>query len=167
MSEVLNNTKITIENLQVVIEEYRQKFDRFSELLIAENQKYNLTRIDSPRQIETRHFLDSLAGLSLLDELSQRTGQPLKILDIGSGAGFPGLVLAVVRPAWQIVSLERDEVLIAKGKYAKEVVFDRHADFRNQLGKLDYILDYYRTSQNGRIENVDLTLGDQVPVRSL
>ena len=109
MSEVLNNTKITIENLQVVIEEYRQKFDRFSELLIAENQKYNLTRIDSPRQIETRHFLDSLAGLSLLDELSQRTGQPLKILDIGSGAGFPGLVLAVVRPAWQIVSLEATE----------------------------------------------------------
>ena len=77
--------------------------------MIAENQKYNLTRIDSPRQIETRHFLDSLTGLFLLDERSQRKSQPLKILDIGSGAGFPGLVLAIVRPAWQIVSLEATE----------------------------------------------------------
>ncbi len=68
---------------------------------------------------------------------------------------------------WQIVSLERDDVLIAKGKSAKEVIFARNEDFRNQLGKLDYILDYYRSSQGGKIESVDLTLGDQVPVRSL
>jgi len=105
----LNNTKITIENLQVVLEEHRQKLDRFSELLIDENKKYNLTRIDSPEQIEARHFLDSLAGLSALDELSKKTGKPLRILDIGSGAGFPGLVLAIVRPQWQITSLEATE----------------------------------------------------------
>ena len=105
----MNNINITIENLQTILSEHRGKLDRFSELLIAENQKYNLTRIDSPRQIETRHFLDSLTGLFLLDERSQRKSQPLKILDIGSGAGFPGLVLAIVRPAWQIVSLEATE----------------------------------------------------------
>ena len=89
-----------------VFDEHRDKLDRFCELLIAENQKYNLTRIDSPQQIQVRHFLDSLVGLSILDELSRKMSMPLKILDIGSGAGFPGLALAIVRPAWRIVSLE-------------------------------------------------------------
>lgn len=98
--------EVNIENQRAVLSEYRQQLDRFSELLIAENQKYNLTRIDAPEQIETRHFLDALAGLSVLDAMAQQTGKPLHILDIGSGAGFPGLVLAVVRPQWQIVSLE-------------------------------------------------------------
>ncbi|MHC4950093.1 MAG: 16S rRNA (guanine(527)-N(7))-methyltransferase RsmG, partial [Planctomycetota bacterium] len=102
----MNNTKINIKNLQAVLNEHRGKLDQFAELLIAENQKYNLTRIDSPEQIQVRHFLDSLAGLSILDELTQKTGKPLNILDIGSGAGFPGLVLAIVRPEWQIASLE-------------------------------------------------------------
>ncbi len=105
----MNNTKITIENLQASLEEHHRKLDRFSELLIAENQKYNLTRLDSPEQIGVRHFLDSLTGLPALDTLAQKVGKPLRILDIGSGAGFPGLVLAIVRPAWQIVSLEATE----------------------------------------------------------
>ena len=102
----MNNQTIKIEEYQPVLDEHRDKLGRFAELLIAENQKYNLTRIDSPDQIRIRHFLDSLAGLAILDELSQKTGKPLNILDIGSGAGFPGLVLAIVRPAWKIVSLE-------------------------------------------------------------
>lgn len=105
----MNHSFINLDSLQVVLDEHRDKLNRFSELLIAENQKYNLTRIDSPQRIEVRHFLDSLAGLSVLDTLSQKTGKPLQVLDIGSGAGFPGLVLAVVRPTWNIVSLEATE----------------------------------------------------------
>ena len=97
---------INPESLGAVLQEHREKLGRFSELLIAENQKYNLTRIDSPEQIQNRHFLDSLAGLSVLDESEKKTGKSLTILDIGSGAGFPGLVLAIVRPNWKIVSLE-------------------------------------------------------------
>lgn len=68
---------------------------------------------------------------------------------------------------WRIVSLEKEDRLIAKGEAAKEVVFDTGADFRQQLGKLDYILDYYRGGRGGVIDHVDLTLGEQVPVRSL
>ena len=103
----MNRNKLNLDSVQTVLDEHREKLDRFSELLIAENQKYNLTRIDSPEQVWVRHFLDSLAGLSVLDELSKK--KPLKILDIGSGAGFPGLVLAIVRPQWQITSLEATE----------------------------------------------------------
>ncbi|MFZ9033793.1 MAG: 16S rRNA (guanine(527)-N(7))-methyltransferase RsmG [Anaerohalosphaeraceae bacterium] len=109
LAETMNHSLINLDSLQVVLDQHRDKLNRFTELLIAENQKYNLTRIDSPQQVEVRHFLDSLAGLSVLDALSQKTGKPLQVLDIGSGAGFPGLVLAVVRPAWQIVSLEATE----------------------------------------------------------
>jgi 16S rRNA (guanine527-N7)-methyltransferase len=107
--KLLDNTNIKTEDFQAIQSEYREKLDRFSEMLIAENQKYNLTRIDGPEQVRLRHFLDSLTGLSVLDTLSQKTGKPLRILDIGSGAGFPGLVLAIVRPTWHIVSLEATE----------------------------------------------------------
>ena len=102
----MSNSKINLDPLQTVLNEHREKLDRFAELLITENQKYNLTRIDSPEQIRFRHFLDSLAGLSILDESAKKTEKPLSILDIGSGAGFPGLVLAMVRPQWHITSLE-------------------------------------------------------------
>jgi len=105
----MNTSQVNLDSLLTTLEEHQEKLDRFTELLIAENQKYNLTRIDSPEQIGVRHFLDSLAGLGLLDDLSQKISKPLKLLDIGSGAGFPGLVLAIVRPEWQIVSLEATE----------------------------------------------------------
>lgn len=100
---------INLDVFQTLLEEHADKFSRFSELLITENAKYNLTRIDSTPQIEARHFLDSMAGLYVLDDLAQKASRPLNILDIGSGAGFPGLVLAIVRPQWQITSLEATE----------------------------------------------------------
>jgi 16S rRNA (guanine527-N7)-methyltransferase len=99
----MNDSPLNIDLLQAVLDEYRDKLNRFAELLVTENQKYNLTRVDSLEQIQTRHFLDSLAGLSVLESQAER---PLTILDIGSGAGFPGLVLAIARPQWKIVSLE-------------------------------------------------------------
>lgn len=92
-----------------LLDEYAYAFAIFEHLLIQENQKYNLTRIIKPEQIRLRHFVDSMAGLSLLDALSKSLNRPLRILDIGSGAGFPGLVLAVIRPQWEIVSLEATE----------------------------------------------------------
>lgn len=102
----MNTAPLNLDSMPALLGEYQDKLNLFAELLIGENKKYNLTRIDSPQQIEIRHFLDSLAGIGVLDELSNKTGLPLKILDIGSGAGFPGLVLAIVRPQWRIVSLE-------------------------------------------------------------
>jgi 16S rRNA G527 N7-methylase RsmG len=83
----MNNTQINLDILQEVLDEHRDKLNRFAELLIAENKKYNLTRIDSPKQIEVRHFLDSLAALAILDKQTKETAKPLKLLDIGSGAG--------------------------------------------------------------------------------
>lgn len=62
------------------------------------------------------------------------------------------------------ISLSQDDRLVVKGSYIEEIVFDRSGDFRNQLGKLDYIIDYYRSLRRWPIKRIDLTLGDQVPV---
>ncbi|MCI0499625.1 MAG: 16S rRNA (guanine(527)-N(7))-methyltransferase RsmG [Planctomycetales bacterium] len=98
-----------LEPARLALHEHQAQFERFSEMLIEANKTHNLTRITDPSQIRTRHFLDSLAALSLLDDLEQKTQKPLRLLDIGAGAGLPGLALAIVRPQWSIVSLEATE----------------------------------------------------------
>lgn len=75
---------------------------RFAACLQAGNQKANLTRIVETSAIYLRHFADALQGLPLLD----RYGPSGRLLDVGSGPGVPGLVLACARPSWSITSLE-------------------------------------------------------------
>ena len=79
-------------------------FARYRELLLEWNARINLTAITDPHEILTRHFLDSLTCLLALP-MEQRLA-PLTLVDIGSGAGFPGLVLAIVCPAWRVTLLE-------------------------------------------------------------
>ena len=67
--------------------------------LIEWNRKINLTAIRDARGIITRHFLDSLAVHSFL-------GSARSLLDIGSGAGFPGIPLKIVRPSLDVVLLD-------------------------------------------------------------
>ncbi|WP_296662783.1 16S rRNA (guanine(527)-N(7))-methyltransferase RsmG [Paraburkholderia sp.] len=66
-------------------------------LLAKWNAVYNLTAIRDPRQMMIQHILDSL---SILPHLPVRDG--LAVLDVGSGGGLPGIVLAIVRPNWQV-----------------------------------------------------------------
>ena len=101
-------TEITLptHDMLELLELYRDTFAAFERILISENRKFNLTRITESEQIRLRHFVDSMAALPALDQLSTALNKPLRILDIGSGAGFPGLVLAIVRPDWQVTSLE-------------------------------------------------------------
>ena len=87
------------------------QFRRFRDLLLDVNSRVNLTAITDPAEVVTRHFLDSLTCL-LAVAPDQRT-QPLRLLDVGSGAGFPGIPLAIAFPAWHVTSLE------ATGKKAR------------------------------------------------
>jgi 16S rRNA (guanine527-N7)-methyltransferase len=77
------------------------QFTQFAVFLRTENEKYNLTRITEEADIYTRHFADSLEGLEFMG-----TDQPVRLLDLGSGPGFPGLALAIASPHWQITSVE-------------------------------------------------------------
>jgi 16S rRNA (guanine527-N7)-methyltransferase len=62
------------------------------------NKVYNLTAIRERSRMEVEHVLDSLA-------VSPHV-RPVRVLDIGSGAGLPGIPLAIVRPAWQLTLLD-------------------------------------------------------------
>lgn len=74
--------------------------EAFVALLLEANARTNLTRIVEPLDVARLHLLDSLSGLPVLDGL-----EPGRALDLGSGGGVPGIVLALARPdvAWTMV----------------------------------------------------------------
>ncbi len=76
----------------------QQKLLGYLELMAKWNRVYNLTALRNPAEWVTNHLLDSLAVMPHIRG-------PL-VVDVGSGAGLPGLVLAMARPDWQIVSVE-------------------------------------------------------------
>jgi 16S rRNA (guanine527-N7)-methyltransferase len=77
-------------------------FEQFARMLQAGNKVHNLTRITDTEQIYIRHFVDSLQVLPILDSRDQAG----RLMDVGSGAGLPGLAVAIARPGWQVVSVE-------------------------------------------------------------
>ena len=72
----------------------------FAALLLKWNKVYNLTALRTPEQVLSHHLLDSLAVLPHLP-----AGEGV-LVDVGSGGGLPGIVLAIVRPALAVVSVE-------------------------------------------------------------
>ena len=65
-------------------------------LLQKWNKVYNLTAVRDPAEMLTHHLLDSLAAIQPL--LRQTVGEPIRLLDVGSGGGLPGVVIAIVCP---------------------------------------------------------------------
>ncbi|MCF7955442.1 MAG: 16S rRNA (guanine(527)-N(7))-methyltransferase RsmG [Phycisphaerae bacterium] len=89
----------------MLTESQQEKFNRLSDLLRKENQTHNLTRITDPEEIRQRHFADSLAAVDIINKLAGQIEKP-RIIDIGSGAGFPGLALAIAMPQIELSSVE-------------------------------------------------------------
>ncbi len=73
-----------------ILKEYKEKFELFRAMILEYNQRYNLTTILDEKDMNFKHFLDSIAG----KELFQKQG---KVAEIGSGAGFPSIPLKIVR----------------------------------------------------------------------
>jgi 16S rRNA (guanine527-N7)-methyltransferase len=82
------------------------RFARFQDMLLDWNQRMNLTAITAPTDVQVKHFLDSLTVLEGLPEPVRNGEQSARLLDVGAGAGFPGIPLAIVRPNLQVVLLE-------------------------------------------------------------
>ena len=91
-----------IKKLNIEVTEQNLKdLEKYKDLLIEYNKKFNLTAIKTEEEIYLKHFYDSLTltkGLSLEGNL--------KLLDIGTGAGFPGLVLKIFYPNLEITLLD-------------------------------------------------------------
>ena len=70
-------------------------FNCYREALLAANRRTNLTAITDPAEVEIRHFVDSLTCLLAWPTVTDR---PMQVIDIGAGAGFPGLPLKLICP---------------------------------------------------------------------
>lgn len=76
-----------------------QALDTYAEILVEYNKKVNLTAITQPEEIEDKHFIDSL----LLADCPEARGA---LVDVGTGAGFPGIVAKLYRPALALTLME-------------------------------------------------------------
>jgi 16S rRNA (guanine527-N7)-methyltransferase len=76
----------------------------YLDLLHKWNQAYNLSAVRDPQQMVHQHLLDCLAALPPLDAYLQ--GRNARILDVGSGAGLPGVVWALMRPGWSVCCVD-------------------------------------------------------------
>ena len=80
-------------------------FERYRDELLTWNQRVNLTAIVEPEQIERRHFLDSLSCLDGCADLLE-AHPSARLIDVGSGAGLPGLPLKIAQPALRVTLLD-------------------------------------------------------------
>jgi 16S rRNA (guanine527-N7)-methyltransferase len=110
----------------------RRRVQRYAEELLRWNQRANLTAITDPVEIATKHFLDSFSCWLALVPAS-----PRRVIDVGTGAGFPGLALKILVPALEVTLVE------ATGKKAE---FCRHVVKTLDMRQVDVI--------HGRAEDV-------------
>ncbi|MEM7690375.1 MAG: 16S rRNA (guanine(527)-N(7))-methyltransferase RsmG [Pseudomonadota bacterium] len=85
-----------------------ERLEAFAALLLEENQRQNLISKPSENQLWSRHFADSAQLLAHVprETIARRDGQTEPWLDLGAGAGFPGLVIAAVLPHFPVVLVE-------------------------------------------------------------
>ena len=78
-----------------------EKLNIYGDLLLFWNEKINLTAITDPKEVVIKHFIDSL---SLLKFINPKAGE--KLIDVGTGAGFPGMVIKILRPELSVTLLD-------------------------------------------------------------
>ena len=91
---------------------FGDRVEAFVALLLDANARMNLTRIVKPEAVARLHLLDALSALPLLDAVA-----PSSALDLGSGGGVPGIVLAIARPemSWTLVDSTRKKADALRG----------------------------------------------------
>lgn len=93
LKQKLNEFNIEISDNQL------EKFDKYMQLLLEWNEKINLTAIIEPDEVKIKHFLDSLTVLKYINDED-------KVIDIGTGAGFPGIPLKIMKSDTKITLLD-------------------------------------------------------------
>jgi 16S rRNA (guanine527-N7)-methyltransferase len=108
MPELPNYPDLWLETLQwQPSEAILLRFQQLYDSILEGNQRLNLTRITTPDDFWEKHLWDSLAGLHWLRrEKADFLSQPLALIDVGTGPGFPGLPLALAYPDWTVTLLD-------------------------------------------------------------
>lgn len=130
LSRELNRFSIILENSQI------NQFYQYYELLDEWNKVMNLTAITDQNEVITKHFVDSLALVKAMGEISTKE---YKIIDIGTGAGFPGIPLKIAFPQLKITLMDS---LNKRIKFLNEVI--------EQLGLKEITAVHSRAEDLGR-----------------
>ena len=96
------------------------KLDKFYKLLINWNEKINLTRITEEKDVYLKHFYDSLTITKEVDLSSVNT-----LCDVGTGAGFPGIVLKIMYPNLKVTLIDS---LLKRVNYLNEIIKELELD---------------------------------------
>lgn len=97
-----------------ITEKQEEQFMQYYELLVEWNKVMNLTGITEFDEVMRKHFLDSLSIVKAIEKKNM-----LRVLDLGTGAGFPGIPLKIMFPEWDIVLLDS---LNKRIKFLNEVI---------------------------------------------
>jgi len=97
-----------------------RQFEDYYRLLIAANQRVNLTSVTAYEEVQRRHFGESLAVAAALYQADVlQPGQAARAIDLGAGAGFPGLPIKIAHPSLRLTLLESAD---KKTRFLEEVV---------------------------------------------
>lgn len=105
-----------------ITENQLMRFYDYFDLLIHWNSMVNLTAITQMEEVVTKHFVDSLSLYKIIDDLDQKQ---YKLIDVGTGAGFPGIPLKIIFPDLEITLLDS---LNKRVKFLNEVISQLELD---------------------------------------
>ena len=129
---------LQLDELDVSLDEGQlQKLNKYHELLNERGKVMNLTTITDEKEVYEKHFLDSLAICKII-----KMKENLQIIDVGTGAGFPGIPIKIAFPQVKIVLLDSlnkrikflDEVIEKLGLTNIETIHGRAEDFAKMEG---------------------------------
>lgn len=135
-------------------EDQLNQFYKYYELLTEWNKVMNLTAITELEEVVTKHFVDSLSLIRAVGDLGE---QPYRIIDVGTGAGFPGIPLKIVYPELDITLMDSlnkrikflNEVIGQLNLNKIEAIHDRAEDMgRNPMYREQYDLCVSRAVAN-------------------
>ncbi|MEE0856038.1 MAG: 16S rRNA (guanine(527)-N(7))-methyltransferase RsmG [Ruminococcus sp.] len=130
----IDNYKISLSDEQI------DQLQGYYEMLIEWNQKMNLTAITDPKEVAIKHFADSLSIFNYID-----LPQNARVIDVGTGAGFPGVVMKIARPDLELTLLD---------SLKKRLVF-----LESVLNKLGLSSELIHDRAENAAQNIDLREG--------
>jgi len=131
----LGEFQIAVSDSQVL------QIQQYTRILLAWNEKINLTSIRDPLEILNRHFCECMYAASTVPVEHGR------LADVGSGAGFPGLPLKIIRPGLQVFLIESNvkkatflaEVIRDLGLAGARVLVSRYEELAEEVAPLDFV----------------------------